>query len=52
MQDRMSVYEQYNYSLSDALKNEYDHGIQSLNEIKSGLERFKSGEGRHGSFNN
>ena len=48
--DKLSVYEQYNYSLSDALKNEYDHGIKSLSEINSGLERFNSGEGRHGSF--
>jgi enoyl-CoA hydratase len=33
-----------------AIANELEHGIRSLAEIQAGLERFRAGAGRHGSF--
>ena len=33
-----------------ALANEFEHGLRSLAEGQAGLERFRSGAGRHGSF--
>ena len=33
-----------------ALANEFAHGMRSLAEVAAGLERFRSGAGRHGSF--
>ncbi len=48
--DRLSSYEQYNYSLKKALENEYDHGLHSLEEMTNGVEKFVGGEGRHGQF--
>ncbi len=46
--DRLSAYEQWSLDLPDALANEYRHGIASLGagEIRSGLERYASGEWR------
>jgi enoyl-CoA hydratase len=48
LHDRMSTYEQFDYDIKNSLENEYEHGLKSLNEIESGLERFNKGEGRHG----
>ncbi len=48
--DRLSCYEQYDYGMEEALKNEYEHGLKSLGEIEKGLGRFRKGEGRHGEF--
>jgi len=48
--DRLSAYEQYNYNLIDALKNEFDHGMKSLEDVQQGISRFVDGEGRHGQF--
>ena len=32
-----------------AMANELEHGLRSLAEVRAGLERFRAGEGRHGS---
>jgi enoyl-CoA hydratase len=49
-QDRLSALEQEGLSESDALRVELEHGLRSLAEVQAGLERFRSGEGRHGAF--
>ncbi|UCG02582.1 MAG: crotonase/enoyl-CoA hydratase family protein [Candidatus Heimdallarchaeota archaeon] len=49
-EDRLSTYEQYNYDWEKALANEFNHGLISLKEAKSGINRFINGEGRHGEF--
>src|SRR5499433_3190470 len=52
-EDRMSAYEQFNLSLTDALRNEFNHGLISLQAgSREGAARFASGAGRHGSFDN
>lgn len=50
--DRMSAYEGWTFALDDALKNEYRHGIETIQsgETRAGAERFASGVGRHGKF--
>lgn len=49
--DRMSAYEQFDLSFEDALANEFGHGLNALKEETSaGANRFASGAGRHGSF--
>jgi len=49
--DRLSSYEQWSLTLEDALAAEYRHGVVALEsaEFMSGLERYASGAGRHGS---
>lgn len=49
-EDRLSVYEQFDYSLSEALRNEFSHGLISLREAEEGLKRYIEGQGRHGKF--
>jgi enoyl-CoA hydratase len=49
-EDRLSVLEQAALSEADALAGELAHGRRSLAEARSGLERFRAGAGRHGSF--
>jgi enoyl-CoA hydratase len=49
-EDRLSVLEQDGLDESDAIANELRHGIRSLAEVQAGLERFRAGAGRHGSF--
>jgi enoyl-CoA hydratase len=49
-EDRMSLLEQWGLSEEAAMAGELDHGLRSLAEVQSGLERFRSGAGRHGSF--
>jgi enoyl-CoA hydratase/carnithine racemase len=49
-EDRLSVLEQDGLSESKAIANELDHGLRSLAEVQAGLDRFRSGAGRHGSF--
>jgi enoyl-CoA hydratase len=50
--DRRSAYEQANLSWEDALRNEFAHGLKSLQaESLAGARQFASGMGRHGSFN-
>jgi enoyl-CoA hydratase len=52
-EDRMSAYEQFDLTLTDALANEFSHGLKSLEAgAAAGAMRFASGEGRHGSFDN
>jgi len=50
--DRMSAYEAWTLPLSDALANEFRHGIATIQsgEGRAGAERFSSGVGRHGKF--
>jgi enoyl-CoA hydratase len=50
-QDRMSVYEQADLKLTEALANEFNHGLISLQAGGAeGAAKFARGEGRHGSF--
>ena len=49
-QDRLSMLEQWGLDEPAALANELEHGMVSLQDVQSGLERFRSGAGRHGSF--
>jgi enoyl-CoA hydratase len=49
-QDRLSALEQEGLSEPDALGVEFEHGLRSLAEVQAGLDRFRSGEGRHGAF--
>ncbi len=48
--DRMSVYEQWSASTTDALVNETRRGLAVIDsgETALGAERFAAGEGRHG----
>ncbi|MBD3227858.1 MAG: crotonase/enoyl-CoA hydratase family protein [Candidatus Lokiarchaeota archaeon] len=48
--DRLSAYEQFDYSMKDALMNEFKHGLKSLEDVEEGIRRFVKGEGRHGEF--
>jgi enoyl-CoA hydratase len=49
-EDRLSLLEQVALDESSALANEFRHGVRSLAEVEAGLERFRAGAGRHGSF--
>jgi enoyl-CoA hydratase len=49
-EDRLSLLEQDGMSEAAALANELEHGLRSLTEVQTGLESFRAGEGRHGSF--
>jgi enoyl-CoA hydratase len=49
-EDRLSALEQAGLSESEAMRNELAHGRRSLLEVQAGLERFRSGAGRHGAF--
>jgi enoyl-CoA hydratase len=49
-EDRLSVLEQDGLDEPAALANEFGHGVRSLAEVAAGLERFRSGAGRHGAF--
>jgi len=50
--DRLSAYEQHGMDLEEALRNEYKHGIATIQsgETLEGATRFAEGKGRHGSF--
>jgi enoyl-CoA hydratase len=48
--DRLSLLEQEGLGEDAAIANELTHGIRSLADVQAGLERFRSGAGRHGSF--
>jgi enoyl-CoA hydratase len=48
--DRLSLLEQSALDEEAALGNELEHGSRSLNEVQDGLDRFRAGAGRHGSF--
>jgi enoyl-CoA hydratase len=49
-EDRLSVLESLALNETDAIANEFQHGLRSLAEVATGLERFRGGAGRHGSF--
>jgi enoyl-CoA hydratase len=49
-EDRLSLLEQEGLSEEDAIAGEFEHGLRSLAEVRTGLERFRSGAGRHGGF--
>jgi enoyl-CoA hydratase len=49
-EDRLSLLEQWGQPESEAMAGELEHGLRSLAEVQAGLERFRSGAGRHGSF--
>jgi enoyl-CoA hydratase len=48
--DRLSAVEQHGLTEEAAIANELEHGIRSLAEVQAGLDRFRAGAGRHGSF--
>jgi len=49
-EDRLSLLEQDGLDEGAAIANELQHGIRSLADVQQGLERFRAGAGRHGSF--
>jgi enoyl-CoA hydratase len=50
-EDRLSAYEQFDLSLTEAMASEFNHGLKSLAAGgREGAARFASGEGRHGKF--
>jgi enoyl-CoA hydratase len=49
-EDRLSLLEQEGLEEHQALANELGHGRRSLTQVQDGLERFRAGAGRHGSF--
>ena len=49
-EDRLSLLEQDGMDEPAAIANELQHGVRSLAEVQAGLERFRGGAGRHGSF--
>jgi enoyl-CoA hydratase len=48
--DRRSAFEQFDLSFQDALRNEFERGLDSLRDSTAGVQRFVAGEGRHGDF--
>ena len=48
--DRLSALEQWGVTETQAMAAELEHGMRSLAEVQEGLDRFRSGAGRHGSF--
>lgn len=52
LSDRRSVYEQWGLSVQEAMRNEFRHGLSTIQtgETLEGASRFFSGAGRHGAF--
>ncbi len=50
--DRRSAYEQFDLSFSEAMRNEFRLGLETVRsgETREGASRFAAGAGRHGSF--
>jgi enoyl-CoA hydratase len=48
--DRLSVLEAEGLTQDAAMARELERGLDSLTEVVDGLERFRAGEGRHGTF--
>jgi enoyl-CoA hydratase len=50
--DRLSAYEQWSLPIADAVRNEFQRGIQVIasGETVEGAKRFAGGEGRHGTI--
>jgi enoyl-CoA hydratase len=49
-EDRLSLRESVGLDERAAMSNELEHGMLSLREVQAGLERFRGGSGRHGTF--
>ncbi|HCU25796.1 MAG TPA: crotonase/enoyl-CoA hydratase family protein [Deltaproteobacteria bacterium] len=51
-EDRLSAYEQFDLSLTQAISNEFQHGMKVIQsgETVQGAGRFAAGKGRGGSF--
>jgi enoyl-CoA hydratase len=49
-EDRLSLLEQEGLDEATAMAREFEHGLRSLADVQAGLDRFRSGAGRHGSF--
>jgi enoyl-CoA hydratase len=49
-EDRLSLLESVGQGEEEAIANELRHGMRSLHEVQAGLDRFRAGAGRHGSF--
>jgi len=51
--DRLSTYEQFNLNIEDAMVNEFEYGLKTLEsgEYLKGSIAFTGGKGKHGSFN-
>jgi enoyl-CoA hydratase len=49
-EDRLSLLEQDGLEEPAALANEFAHGVGSLEDVAVGLDRFRAGAGRHGTF--
>jgi enoyl-CoA hydratase len=49
-EDRLSLLESEGLDEEPALTVELEHGLRSLRDVQQGLERFRGGAGRHGSF--
>ncbi len=49
-EDRLSLLESSGLTEAAAIANELEHGMRSLTDVQAGLERFRAGDGRHGSF--
>ncbi len=49
-EDRLALLEQAGLDELAAMANELEHGVRSLQDVQAGLERFRSGAGRHGTF--
>ncbi|MGI8714162.1 MAG: enoyl-CoA hydratase-related protein, partial [Solirubrobacteraceae bacterium] len=49
-EDRLSLLEQQGRTEQDAIDSELAHGRTSLADAQPGLDRFRSGAGRHGEF--
>jgi enoyl-CoA hydratase len=49
-EDRLSVLEQEGRDEAEAMAGELAHGVRSLADVSGGLERFRAGAGRHGTF--
>ncbi len=49
-EDRLSLLEQEGLDEPAALANEFERGLRSLEDVQAGLQRFRSGAGRHGTF--
>jgi len=47
--DRLSALEQWGVTESDAIANEWEHGLLSLTVASEGVAKFQGGAGRHGS---
>ena len=49
-EDRLSLLEQDGLAEDARSPTSCEHGMRSLAEVRAGLERFRAGAGRHGSF--